>query len=86
MNWEELLLFLQNHVTTGTITTYGNLSTVFYGGPNAAPSIVAMLNGAIRHDPSNQLWTNRVVSSQGNLNVPGQGEMILMRKGRMTLH
>ncbi|MDA3832864.1 MAG: hypothetical protein PF495_05660 [Spirochaetales bacterium] len=80
MNWEELLAFLQNQVPAGTVTTYGNLSRVFFGGSNAAPAITAMLNGAVNNNSDNCIWTNRVVSSRGQINVPGQLEQ-LQREG-----
>lgn len=77
MNWEELLAFLQNQVPTGTVTTFGNLSKVFFGGPQAALAITAMLNGAINNNPGNCTWTNRVVGIQGQIKVPGQLEQLL---------
>ena len=63
--WEELLYFLQQNVPKGKVTTYGNLSTVFFGGTNSGPAIVAMLNAAGANNPDNCRWTNRVVNARG---------------------
>ncbi len=76
----ELLAFLQNQVPSGAVTTYGNLSRVFYGGTHSAPAIVAMLNGAVNAQPDNRIWTNRVVNSRGEIKVAGQLEQ-LQREG-----
>ena len=78
--WEELLYFLQKNVPKGKVTTYGNLSTVFFGGTGSAPAIVAMLNGAETRNPDNCRWTNRVVNAQGGIQVDGQLEQ-LQREG-----
>lgn len=75
-DWTEVLNILQNHVTTGKVTTYGELASVVFGGPNAGPAIGAMLKGAINDSPDNRLWTNRVVNAQGELNVDGQREQL----------
>ena len=78
--WEELLYFLQKNVPKGKVTTYGNLSTVVFGGTGSAPAIVAMLNGAETRNPDNCRWTNRVVNAQGGIQVDGQLEQ-LQREG-----
>lgn len=78
MDWEELLAFLKENVPSGKVTTYGNLSEVFFGGPGAGPAITAMLRAAVADDAikNNSTWTNRVVNARGEIHVPGQLEQL----------
>jgi alkylated DNA nucleotide flippase Atl1 len=78
MDWEELLAFLKENVPSGNVTTYGNLSEVFFGGPGAGPAIAAMLRAAVADDAlnNNSTWTNRVVNARGEIHVPGQLEQL----------
>jgi alkylated DNA nucleotide flippase Atl1 len=76
MNWDELLAFLQLNVPAGQVTTYGNLSKVFFGGPGSGPAIAANLKGAVGNDPANYPWANRVVNANGEMLVDGQSEQL----------
>ena len=94
MDWEELLEFLKNNVPSGNLTTYGNLSEVFFGGRGGGPAITAMLNAAVANgDPNNnRTLTNRVVNAQGEMHVPGQLEQLteegiaIHNNGRVNFH
>ena len=69
MNWEELLVILQNDVPAGQVTTYGNLSQRAFDHRNGAQAIVAMLTSAVSANYENRVWTNRVVKANGK--IPG---------------
>ncbi|MCJ7603916.1 MAG: MGMT family protein [Desulfobulbaceae bacterium] len=73
MNWEELLVILQNYVPAGQVTTYGNLSLMAFDHRNGAQAIVAMLRSAVSANYENRVWTNRVVRANGEIpDVNGQ--------------
>jgi alkylated DNA nucleotide flippase Atl1 len=77
VSWIELLAFIRDKVPSGQLTTYKNLSKVFFGGRNSAPAITSMLKAAVRDSPGeNRVWTNRVVNAQGICMVEGQMEQL----------
>ena len=65
MNWQKLLSALEQHVTRGQVTTYGNCSFWAFGHREGGQAISAMLEAAAKR--GHQLWTNRVVADDGNL-------------------
>jgi len=84
LDYKQLLGLLVDKVPKGTITTYGELSHWAYGDSGRAPAIVAMLNGAVRSNGANAIYTNRVVSKTGKIvGVNGQLEQLKSEGIRM---
>jgi alkylated DNA nucleotide flippase Atl1 len=70
MNWQELLTELKNSVPKGKVTSYKELSLWAFGKPSASQAISAMLKAAVNSEPSNALYTNRVISDSGAMADP----------------
>ena len=73
VTYHQLLDLLIDKVPEGSLTTYGELSKMFYGNTGAAQAVVAMLKAIVSENGSNSCDTNRVVGKSGMLvDVNGQ--------------
>ena len=71
MNWSDLVAVLKTNVSSGSVTTYAEVSNWAYGKPNLNHPVRSLLRGAANH--GHLALTNRVVATSGGLADLPQG-------------